>query len=610
VIDLERRRGLVVLAAAVPLLALVLLVDGLLPGMVTDGPWAHLTLGAIQCVHDLGLRALTSRCGDVGQPLGFPFLSNGPVVYLAALLSHLPGIGRYAAYLLSGAAFQALALGGCYGFVRALGTGRAIALGAAVAYLLSPSVVGLQGFGGTFTGVSLLGAFAFADVLMTRAGANDAPRTVALAAVGYVAVRTGALFLDGYAFIVSGLVSAALWGGWLVASPPPSRLKRAARALALLAVANAVAVVSYRLYLPNGLGGEKLEYFRAMGADLITLVVPGQEIWSAHALGVASNHAGLWGDGTNAAYNFVGAAGLALAIAGVAARRCDPRVIALGAAGVLALILALGPSVKVGDKVPGQRDERPYAIARPGAEVYTMPGAAARVNLPWGAAYPRLPGLKQMRAAYRWLGVTRLALIVLGALAVDTLARGPTRRRVIGAVLVMVALLELAPNVPSLVRGHRDERGAIVAVDDATVGFLRSAAAGARRAFFLNYDGAHNDYVVNDIASAAGLRTYNVGGDKNVSMSSRRWPAPVAVLAHPRVRPDAVASALASGVVDVVVLPYFHLRWSAYEWPPPASDTARARAAFHEIIADRRFEVHESKWLATVRLASPGQAQK
>jgi hypothetical protein len=67
-ITLGRRPGLVTLVAAVPLLVLVLLVDGLVPGMVTDAPWGHLTLGAIQCVHDLGLRAVTSRCGDVGQP--------------------------------------------------------------------------------------------------------------------------------------------------------------------------------------------------------------------------------------------------------------------------------------------------------------------------------------------------------------------------------------------------------------------------------------------------------------------------------------------------------------------------------------------------------------
>jgi hypothetical protein len=58
--------------------------------------------------------------------------------------------------------------------------------------------------------------------------------------------------------------------------------------------------------------------------------------------------------------------------------------------------------------------------------------------------------------------------------------------------------------------------------------------------------------------------------------------------------------------VNVVVVPFFHLRWAAYAWPPSGSERAQARATFGAILRDPRFRVRESNWFATVRLAPGG----
>ena len=91
---------------------------------------------------------------------GYPFLTSGPIVFLGSGLMWSTGIGSYAAYVLSGAVFDALALAGAYGLMRMLGVRPMVALGGAVIYLTVATVVGLDGFGGTFTGITLLPALA------------------------------------------------------------------------------------------------------------------------------------------------------------------------------------------------------------------------------------------------------------------------------------------------------------------------------------------------------------------------------------------------------------------------------------------------------------------
>jgi hypothetical protein len=130
---------------------------------------------------------------------------------------------------------------------------------------------------------------------------------------------------------------------------------------------------------------------------------------------------------------------------------------------------------------------------------------------------------------------------------------------------------------------------------------LRAATRAGERVFFLNYDGAHNDFLANYLASDAQLRAYNVGGDKNVLFAMSRWPPTVNALAAGGVGPPAVAAALDAGTVDAVVVPYFHLQTNSAVWPPAPATVAQAKAAFGPILADPRFDVTRRHWFAVVR---------
>jgi hypothetical protein len=310
-------------------------------------------------------------------------------------------------------------------------------------------------------------------------------------------------------------------------------------------------------------------------------------------LGWASNHTHLWGDGTNSSYNYVGVLCAALAGAAVVAEWRQPYVPALAGAALVALVLSFGPALKI-------RDVRASVPARPTPASYVMPASAATLEFPWDRVY-RVPGVAQMRATYRWSAVTRLALIALAAIAINALLDRP-RLRVVAIGLALLAVLELAPNVPWLFSQYREHHRSRAALNATVLPELRKAVGRGDSAFFVSPDGVYNDYLVNYLAPTVGFTTYNAGGDKNEAIARNAWPRPIADLAKPDAGADQVLAALRSRAVSVVVAPYFHLQWDAYKWPPSESSRRAAARRFAPVLADRRLNVHRYRWFATVRL--------
>jgi hypothetical protein len=576
--------------AGIPVLAVVLVAHGWLPGLVNAGPWDYLLEGDMRCVRGMGRDALSEWCNSYGVPSGYPFLTSGPFVLLGVGLMYVTGMASYPAYLIAGATFDAIALAGGYGLMRMLGSGRAVAMGTAAAYLIAPTTVGLHVFGGTFIGFALLPAYVLADLYAMNLFSRVRGTALLATACGYSALKTGALFMDGYSFVASGLLSTVLWVWWATREVLP--VKRRLAGVAMMAVGHLVAVAIYSLYTPEVVSSVPLDFFRSMALDVTTLVQPTDHIWAADILGTTWDHADLWGDGTNSHYNYVGIVAVGLAIIALLTRFREPYVLALAVAGAVALVLSLGPSLKLNDVRPPLEGALSY-------ESYLMPSGSATADLPWNGIFTAVPGIDDMRAVYRWSGVTRLVLVVLAGLALDRLLR--RRRRVLAAVLAVALIAELAPNVPALWSGWRDNHAQRDALTDALIGDLDEATSEYERAFFLSPDRVYVDYLVNYLAPTVGIRTYNAGGDKNAALAAGAWPPEIHQLtvAHPG--PAEVGTALAGGNVDVVIAPYFNLRLAAWAWPPPATDRDAAREAFAPILRDPRFSVRRYEWFATIR---------
>ena len=372
-----------------------------------------------------------------GSRCGFPLLTGGPLIALGALLMYLPGVDSLAALIAAQLAFVALGMAGAFAVMRRLGAGPWVALGVATAWGLTPTLVGLQGFGGTFIGYALLPAYLWVDLAVMDALA--ARRRLGLVIAAYALVRTGALFMDGYSFLASGLLGVALWAAWLLPRERPRLL-----GAGVLLGANLVAVLLYRLYVPVDY---EIEQRRRC---------PGHEPRPRDAAHAQQLH-------------------LVRVQAGYRRR---PRE-AVGRHHELAVQLrrlrgarAGGPGTPVrhrrsplSSRAGAGRRGRPRTRARAGGQVrrvqpagaagYDMPAAAAPA-LPWGGALDDVPGLESVRATYRWFAVTRLAMILLAGLAIAELAAGPGRRsQLLALALAAVAAVEVLPTVPLFVRVYR-----------------------------------------------------------------------------------------------------------------------------------------------------------
>ncbi|MBB4661525.1 hypothetical protein [Conexibacter arvalis] len=575
------------------MLLVVLAIHGFLPGQLNDGPWGLLLEGDLRCLDRMGLDALRGSCDQVGVPAGYPFLTSGPFIAVGSLVMRVPGIGSYEAYLIAGGLFDALALAGGYALMRTLGAGRAVALATAGAYLVTPSIVGIGSFGGTFTGFTLLPAFAFLDIWTMRTLERAGRRGAVAVMVAYAATRVAALFLDGYSFVAAALVTAALWLPWLLRRSIDLRIRL--MGAATVVGSPLIAYLLYRWYAPALVDPAPLELFRAMGLDLWTLVRPSQYLWLADGLGVSTPHAHLWGDGTNAQFNYAGFACVALAAVALGRRWRAPHVAGIAAAGAVAFVLALGPSLKVDDARPHALD-----ISQVTYESYLMPASAADLSLPWDGAFAAVPGLEHMRAVYRWSIVTRMSMVVLAGLAVALLLR---RSRLLGLAVACIAIAELAPNVPLLLDQHRARHEQRVAFANAVLPELEDATRSGERVLFRSAAPTGVDYVVNFLAASAGVRSYNAGGDKNAVHAAASRPPEVAAVAAQDAAPDTVASAFATGGLDALVLTDFDLRLAAYAWPPEPSQRSATREAFAAVIADPRFAVDRREWFTVVRSA-------
>lgn len=585
-------------AAAVPVVAaFMLVVSGFGRSSIGSASAWYMLVGEVRCgalsVSDL----LAGTCPVVGGVGGSEIGNGMPMTVAGAALVRATGLSAEWAVMTVGYVVMCAAVAGCVMLLRSYQVRPWIGLVAATAYVASPTVLGMREFGATYWGMSLLpAAIWFARSMAGRVAARP-DRWTALVLVGWFLGSLVMLMLDGYAFILAQAGAGLLL---VIDAVVERRWWSSARAVSALVVVDALAYATYKAVYG---GGEwtrsSIDLFRAMGADVVTFLGPSNVIWWAKPLGLDQDYSQLWGDGTNSRQNYVGVLVLVLAVVGaVIAWRRDRRTFGWVVIGLLALVMALGPSLKF-DAVRGPLTP-PITY-----ESYLMPASDGTFGLPSEWVYSTLPGIDMMRATYRWFALTRLALIVLAAVAVERMVRRGGRWRVVGALLGVLAVVEIAPNVPQMIEKNDATASHVADVDRRVVEPLDAALPdGARVVFAPNAVGG-NDYLAGYLATGAHLWTYNVGGDKALEASRKLRPAPVSdLLSKDGDVSDAMVAVLGGGFADFVVVPYFDLRWSVSQWPATAAYVQTGTDAADDAQADPRLDVERFETFAVVSLAT------
>lgn len=560
----------------------------------------------------LSLRSLAhASCPLVGGSAGGD-ISNG-IAFVApgSVLIRATGMGAGAAYMSVAFVFTVVGFLGAYALGRRLGLLPWFSFAAAFVYLSAPSLVGMNGLGSTFWGVALIPASVVAGLTLARQVAHGVTFSRAAAAVTWRATAAAVLWvlsivfmllLDGYGFVMSQSV-VALFLLWEAMRSP--RVQRAWVQVGAFFVTLAAGFLVYRGVIPGTEEWSRsgIDLFRSMGADLATLFIPSDTQWWASSAPWAIDPSVMWGDGTNSRYNYLGIVLVVLAVVALVKNRGRRWTGLLLALAVIAAVLALGPSLKFLE-IRGPL-EVPVTYAS-----YLMPAEDAVASLPTTWLYENVPGLDSMRATYRWIAVTRLAVVLLAALGAQQLfraARGPGKKPAVLALcaLFAVAVLEVAPDLPARVAAYSDRAQVVAAISEDVVEPMREAIPEGSRVVVAPSVGGHtNQYLANYLAPMLRVSMYNLGGDKAVEVASARWPEDVRLLIESE---DSFASlagtVLRNGEADMVVIPFFDLRWSLTEWPTSERFSEAGRAAAEDAADDPSLSTRTYEYFATVVLA-------
>jgi hypothetical protein len=559
--------------------------------------------GVIQCMRDQGLGSLWRACPALGLPEGLPLLTGLPQLYLGWLVNYLPLVDPWAAHQVSNALVDGIGLLAGYLLMRRWSAPRWIALLTSASYLASPSVIAMNGFAYTFSGFVLLPAYLLTSLVVADLVVRGRALQAGALALPLAFVM---VFTDGYSLFAGLLaVGAALlarcWGGGVT-------WRTRALLVAIPGVSFLVALLCFLAYTPANVTDTPVGIgaFRFLGLDVATLVVPQDTFWWADVAGFGRLSSTLWGDGSNVVANYVGITTLALALCCLPLRRAWPRtegrlILALALAGLIALVLALGPALKI------------YSITRPIDPAWDVPTSMTTLGLPTTWLYTNVPGFETMRATYRWFLLTRFVLVLLAGLGLTALwrhrpatPRAATLLRPGVVVLAVVLAVETAPSVPRALQSTRTYAAHVTALRSGVIADAVTLVRPGERVLILP---SRNDFLATGLIPFTGATAYNAAPDKNYQFARGSWPASVeaAVVAwtDDTARADAICAVLEDDA-DAVVLPYVDPYYDVVSWPPAEGRVEGHRWLADVLVADERFVATRGDWLTVLRSSDAG----
>jgi hypothetical protein len=380
-------------------------------------------------------------------------------------------------------------------------------------------------------------------------------------AVLYLAVCIIAVFMDGYSYMMFA-VGSTLLAVYVYVRFAELRRHVLVFALPLHVVGFTVAYGLYAAYLGKlQFPPDPLDFFRGWGIDLSFLVVPTKGMhWIFDALGLSLPRTSDEYFGDYMVWNT--SFSLPLITLGFFAwlRVCHRSRFANGflLIALFGLYLSMGPSIKL-NSIKSEEVKSSAEIVR------SMPAELALA--PTGSAWlsENVPGFKNMRASYRWLALGSLGFWFLVVLLLsDAEARG--KRSWLSSVISLLIILNL-PHPVEKIKESFAYRNNFFEIDDILLNELRESLKPGEKVAFLPYE---NDFLINYLAARTNIRTYNIGGDKNLASAMKHWPLTMRNFLMEKVDAgfaDKVLLFLARGEGDAVVLPYFDTLRAAYRWP-------------------------------------------
>ncbi|MFC1688837.1 hypothetical protein ACFL0N_02240 [Pseudomonadota bacterium] len=433
-------------------------------------------------------------------------------------------------------------------------TSKIIAYFSALLWLSMPIIWGHSGFSMLALGFSLLPMYFLLSYQLFLHRPHLSAGTLGLGIIYAVAVLV-AVFMDGYSFVMFAVASSGV-GAFLLFQKSSSWRSILYYSFPVHFLSFLIALVCYTSYVGVfDYEPHSMEYFRGAGLDLAFMAVPttGQH-WMLDALGlsVSRKATDYFGHFSSWTTTFC----LPILLFGVFAWFATRKKIAFSN-GLFILLafsiyMSLGPSLKINSL------KQPEDIAR--TSLPYMP--AERAVMPTGNEFIyKMPGFKQMRFPFRWLA---LSIFCAWLLSVVYLSVAENRKKRVGLFVIGLLVLMNLPNLVDRNRKFTTNRDMFFTIDSELVEKITKVVDPGSTVLFLPF---RNDWMINYVAAKAKIRTFNVGGDKNLRVARKNWPETMKGFKYDEVDYPQLVDPLLNNDVDYVFITYFNSLTSSFYWP-------------------------------------------
>ena len=511
--------------------------------------------------------------------------------YPAGLLIIL-GLHPSDAYSLMAAVWLTVAFWGAWRIGRFLGVTSSLASLGALLWTSTPVIWNHAGYSMVSFGIALL-PFYFSIIIILLFRIINMERVSFTLLVGYFLSTTISVFMDGYSFMMFAAGSSIL-GCYALFRYKESRPKLIKHAIPIHILSFGLAYLLFTLYIGKAHFTEApLDFFRGWGLDLSFVAIPTKGVlwlWDTLGLSIPRSSTQFFGDASVWITTF----SLPLIIFGLLAwvltRKKSKLATCFLIIAILGFYMALGPSLKIDSTKPDYWNSPLMP-----AELAIAPTGSALLS-------EYVPGFNNMRAAYRWsaLGMFGFWALILLLLA----QRRSIRSRSIVILIIFFLIVNNFPDLSHQWQEYKNNRSMFLKIDNDLVEPLSKDLKAGEKVVFLPY---RNDFLVNYLAPKLEIKTFNIGGDKNLEEARENWPTIMKEFKMSQIDTGfstRIAHLLIKGEVDVVVLPYIDLLWAAHSWPAANSYQAQIEQIVKEFETSKLFKVQNRRHYSVIRLDS------
>ncbi|PBI79466.1 hypothetical protein A9993_06830 [Rahnella victoriana] len=491
------------------------------------------------------------------QPAAIAFGLSG--AYPVSLFMRL-GFSAAASYSLMISSWLLVAYYACYKISVKFNVEKNLAWLLAALWLTMPAIWAHSGYSMLALGIALFPFYILCTINLFQITEQQQLRQLSLSILFYTIACIISAFMDGYTFVMFACASSVI----CIYAILYNRLSLARKITLLLTHAISF-TVAYLLYISfigrSQFDKTPLDMFRGWGVDLSFIVKPTTGIsWifdQLHYSTARTDHV-YFGDGSVWDTTFFLPILIIAIFCWFRLKKTSKFATAALIVMVCALYMSLGPTLKVEATKPQAMNQ-----AAPGQASATMP---AEFGLfPTGSAIisESLPGFNTMRATYRWSTLAIFFCWLLFVLYIGKQQNSKINR------LYFLTIVLIGINIPTLDaqwNNHKKNYKMFTQIEHQLILPLSKILSPGEKVAFLPYS---NDFIINYVASQLNIKSYNIGGDKNVTDAQKHWPAGLYEfnIQTQDVQTDEIKLFLSNGSTDSIVIPYFNMLNAAHLWP-------------------------------------------